>query len=78
MTKQFRKMQMWITDNGDVYSYNTWVGVIDYRNNTLYEWGYGNYSTTTSKQITILCRDKHLTRKHITDKELFVTNYKYN
>ena len=69
---QFRHMQMWYENKypvAGVWSYDIYIGYIDYSTKTLYEWGYGVYSPTTSKQITVLCNCKGLTRKHIKENE---------
>lgn len=40
-----------------VYSYDTLIGYLDDYNKKFYTWGYGAYSVTTSKQITMLARE---------------------
>ena len=63
--KQFRSMNLWIecdTKIAMVVSYDTPIGIIRFYDNTFTTWGYGRYSRTTSKQITILCASLKLKR----------------
>lgn len=64
---QYKSRQMYISNVFDykghkikvVMSYNTFIGfIVD--NRTLYTWGYSEYSSTTSKQITQLCNEWYL------------------
>lgn len=48
-----------------VYSYDTEIGYIDFKNGVFNTWGYGRYSSTTSKQITQLCNRFKLKRNDI-------------
>lgn len=71
--KRIRRMNLYLCDNKYLVSYDTLVGVVDYDNNTLHEWGYGNYSSTTSRQITIFTRLYGLERIHYDN----ITDYYY-
>ena len=63
--KQYKKRNMYLNDLNEefieVYSYDTLIGYIDKFDKRFYTWGYGAYSVTTSKQITMLVREQHLT-----------------
>lgn len=50
-----------------VYSYTTLIGYADLNSHRFYTWGYGRYSKTTSKQITMFCNELSLTRYDIVD-----------
>ena len=66
--KRVHSREMWIQENCQrsyVYSYETLIGFVDWQNKIFYTWGYRRYSTTTSKQITQLCNECHLTRRDI-------------
>ena len=60
-----------------VFSYETPIGVIEFSKDkfTLYEYGHGQFSPTTSKQITILTNRYNLDRIHYTDVKKFVEDY---
>ena len=61
--KRYKQREMYTRNNGRftaVLSYATLIGYIDTRTNTFYTWGYRRYSTTTSKQITMLIREQNL------------------
>ena len=65
---RFQDKNMWIEMESDfpfVYSYDTKIGFIDRQNGVFKTWGYGKYSSTTSKQITILCKFYKLKRQDI-------------
>lgn len=67
--KQYKRREMYIVPGypiSVVFSYKTYIGWIDYEKAKFYTFGYGRYSTTTSKQITMLCREKRLERVDIT------------
>lgn len=65
---QYKSRNMYISDlyyvqdNGFrvVMSYDTIIGFISEVDNTFITWGYSEYSTTTSKQITMLCNEQDL------------------
>lgn len=68
--KRYKQRNMWIENDcnpSGVWSYNTYIGVIDWDEMVFYTWGYHRYSTTTSKQITMLCREQHLERCDISE-----------
>lgn len=48
-----------------VYSYDTFIGLLDWQKKVFKTWGYGRYSSTTSKQITMLCHELDLLRVDI-------------
>ena len=61
--QRYKRREMYLHNNGRftaVWSYATLIGYIDTRTNTFYTWGYRRYSTTTSKQITMLIREQNL------------------
>ena len=65
---QFRHMQMWYDPSdivSSVYSYNTLIGYAYWKWGEFKTWGYGTYSQTTSKQITIFCNTFKLKRVDI-------------
>ena len=65
---QFRHMQMYYVPHDTisaVYSYNTLIGYAYWKTSEFKTWGYGAYSTTTSKQITIFCNEFKLKRVDI-------------
>ena len=45
-----------------VLSYDEHIGYIDKQHSLFVTWGYGQYSATTSRHITTICRDYSLTR----------------
>lgn len=52
-----------------VYSYDTLIGYLDDYLENFYTWGYGYYSPTTSKQITMLAREMGYTLIKCTEEE---------
>ena len=46
-------------------SYDTIIGYHDIKAHVIYTWGYGYYSTTTSKQITQYCNEQNSIRVDI-------------
>lgn len=46
-------------------SYDTTIGFHDTISHKVYTWGYGYYSPTTSKQITMYCHEHNCTRVDI-------------
>lgn len=52
-----------------VWSYSTLIGYISKYHNTFYTWGYGRYSRTTTKQITMLCHEKRLELVHASQEQ---------
>lgn len=76
---QYKSRNMYISDSYNTYdnsfriviSYNTIIGFISEVDNTFITWGYGEYSCTTSKQITMLCNEQNL-------KLVEVPKYTYN
>ena len=65
---RFRHCNLWIecdTDSSRVYSYDTYIGYIDFIDKIFYTWGYATYSRTTSKQITMLCNTYDILRRDI-------------
>lgn len=69
--EQVKNRSMWIVWVNKpaplVVSYKTPVGFIKGR--YLIEWGYGNYSTTTSCQLTKLARERCFHRVHVEDEK---------
>lgn len=57
-------------------SYSTIIGYHDIKRARVYTWGYGSYSTTTSKQITQYCHETCSTRYDINHVSLddFINN----
>ena len=65
---QFKRMNMYYDSNeyvSAVYSYNTLIGYAYWKWGVFKTWGYGTYSRTTSKQITIFCNTFKLKRVDI-------------
>ena len=79
---RYKHRNMWLEDTDSnlqwVYSYDTPIGIIDWDEMVFHTWGYHRYSTTTSKQITMLCREQHLERHDICeeDYQLYMKNIK--
>lgn len=72
---QYKSRNMYISETfyiwGDDYyravmSYDTIIGFISDLTNRFITWGYGEYSCTTSKQITQFCNENHYTLKKVT------------
>lgn len=78
MLKRYKQRNMYIDTESDsrglhdVYSYDTWIGCIDYAESLFLTWGYCQYSATTSCQITKLCREKSLRRVDINKSEIYI------
>ena len=62
--KRYKHREMYIEATSErfrgVWSYYTLIGYIDAKTQTFYSWGYRRYSSTTSKQITMLIREQNL------------------
>ena len=69
---RFRHMQMWYVPHdlcSAVYSYDTHIGYVYWKKGEFKTWGYGTYSRTTSKQITIFCNHFKLKRIDISKED---------
>ena len=58
-------------------SYDTTIGYHDKTSHKVYTWGYGYYSATTSKQITMYCHENDCTRVDIDEMTIDEFSKKY-